>query len=72
MEQHKILVTAAAGKTGVHTVRNLLDSGHAVRALVRKEDDRSEALRQAGAEIMTGDLLSHDDAIRATDGMDAA
>ncbi|GJH16737.1 NmrA family NAD(P)-binding protein [Caballeronia novacaledonica] len=72
MKQHRILVTAAAGKTGVHTVRNLLDSGHAVRALVRKEDDRSEALRRAGAEIMTGDLLSHDDAIRATDGMDAA
>jgi NAD(P)H dehydrogenase (quinone) len=72
MSQRKILVTAAAGKTGVHTVQNLLDGGHGVRAFVRKEDDRSEALRQAGAEIMTGDLLSHDDAIRATDGVDAA
>ncbi|SPB15315.1 NmrA family protein [Caballeronia novacaledonica] len=72
MEQRKILVTAAAGKTGVHTVKDLIDGGHAVRALVRKEDERSEALRNAGAEIMTGDLLSHDDAIRATEGMDAA
>lgn len=72
MEQGKILVTAAAGKTGVHTVRNLLESGHAVRALVRREDARSEALRRVGAEIMVGDLLSHDDAIAATDGVSAA
>jgi NAD(P)H dehydrogenase (quinone) len=72
MEQRKILVTAAAGKTGVHVVQDLLDRGHSVRALVRKEDERSEALRRAGAEIMTGDLLSHDDAIRATTDMDAA
>ncbi|GAB5094572.1 NmrA family NAD(P)-binding protein [Caballeronia sp. HLA56] len=72
MGQQRILVTAAAGKTGVHTVQNLLDSGHAVRALVRTVDARSEALRQAGAEVVVGDLLSHDDAIRATDGVSAA
>ncbi|SAL00344.1 NmrA family protein [Caballeronia calidae] len=72
MKQRKILVTAAAGKTGVHVVRNLVDSGHAVRALVRQEDDRSDALRRAGAEVVTGDLLSHDDAVRAAEGTDAA
>jgi uncharacterized protein YbjT (DUF2867 family) len=72
MEQRKILVTAATGKTGVHTVQNLLDSGHSVRALVRSIDERSEALRKAGAEIVVGDLLSHDDAIRATEGVSAA
>lgn len=72
MEQRKILVTAAAGKTGVHTVQNLLASGHSVRALVRGEDERSESLRKSGAEIVVGDLLSHDDAIRATQGVSAA
>jgi uncharacterized protein YbjT (DUF2867 family) len=72
MKQLKLLVTAATGKTGVHTVRHLLDAGHLVRALVRQEDERSEALRQAGAEIVVGDLLEHDDAIRATAGMDGA
>ena len=52
----KILVTGATGATGKQTVRLLRERGHAVRALVRREDDRSEALRQQGAEIMLGDL----------------
>jgi uncharacterized protein YbjT (DUF2867 family) len=72
MEQSKYLVTAAAGKTGVFTVDYLLRAGHAVRALVRRDDDRAEALRKAGAEVMVGDLLNHDDAIRATQGMTGA
>jgi NAD(P)H dehydrogenase (quinone) len=72
MKQPKYLVTAAAGKTGVHTVNHLLKNGHAVRALVHREDERSAALRKAGAEIMVGDLLEHDDAIRATAGVSAA
>jgi uncharacterized protein YbjT (DUF2867 family) len=44
----------------------------AVRALVHKEDDRAEALRLAGAEVVVGDLFEHDDAIRATAGTTAA
>jgi NAD(P)H dehydrogenase (quinone) len=72
MEQRKYLVTAAAGKTGVYTVNYLLDTGHAVRALVRRDDERAEALRKAGAEVVVGDLLNHDDAIRATQGMTGA
>lgn len=72
MEQRKYLVTAAAGKTGVYTVNYLLEAGHAVRALVRRDDERAEALRKAGAEVMVGDLLNHDDAIRATQGMTGA
>ncbi|EDT41841.1 NmrA family NAD(P)-binding protein [Burkholderia ambifaria] len=72
MEKGKYLVTAAAGKTGVFTVNNLLRAGHTVRAFVRRDDDRAEALRRAGAEVMVGDLLDHDDAIRATQGMTGA
>lgn len=72
MEQGKYLITAATGKTGRHAIQHLLDAGHAVRALVHREDDRSEALRKAGAEILVGDLLNHDDVIRATEGMTGA
>jgi NAD(P)H dehydrogenase (quinone) len=70
--QRKYLVTAATGKTGVYTVRHLLDAGHAVRAFVHSEDSRSEALRQMGAEIFVGDLLEHDDIIRAMQGITGA
>jgi uncharacterized protein YbjT (DUF2867 family) len=72
MQQRKLLVTAAAGKTGVQTVRHLIDTGHAVRALVHRDDERSAALRQIGAEVIVGDLLDHDDAIRATEGVSGA
>ncbi|WP_413711784.1 NmrA family NAD(P)-binding protein [Rhizobium sp. Rhizsp82] len=69
---HKILVTGATGETGKYTVAELLSKGRAVRALVRKEDERTEKLRQSGAEIIVGDMLEHDDIIAATDGVDAA
>jgi NAD(P)H dehydrogenase (quinone) len=59
-------------KTGLYTVRHLLDQGHAVRALVHKEDERAEALRGTRAEVVAGDLLQHDDAIRAAAGTSAA
>lgn len=72
MQQRKYLITGATGKTGVHIVNNLLEAGHAVRAMVRKEDARSAALRAAGAEVVVGDLLNHDDLIRATSGVTGA
>jgi uncharacterized protein YbjT (DUF2867 family) len=72
MEQRKYLITGATGKTGVHTIRFLLKEGHAVRAFVHKEDERSAALRKKGAEIFVGDLLEHDDVIRAMEGVAGA
>ena len=72
MSAEKFLVTGATGETGRYTVQRLLEKGHAVRALVHKEDQRSEALRGTGAEVVVGDLLEHDDAIRATAGTSAA
>ncbi|WP_321951971.1 NAD(P)H-binding protein [Paraburkholderia bannensis] len=72
MQQRKYLITGATGKTGVHTVNNLLEAGHAVRAMVRTEDTRSAALRAAGAEVVVGDLLDHDDLLRATEGVTGA
>ena len=72
MSAEEILVTAATGETGRYTVQRLVVKGHAVRALVRREDERSDALRSAGAKVVVGDLLEHDDAIRATAGTTAA
>ena len=72
MSKQTILVTGATGETGRYTVRHLLDHGHTVRALVHKDDDRAEALRRTGAQVVVGDLLEHDDTIRATAGASAA
>jgi uncharacterized protein YbjT (DUF2867 family) len=54
-----ILVTGAAGAVGSigrNLTEMLLAKRHKVRALVRREDERAEALRQLGAEVMQGDL----------------
>ncbi len=54
-----ILVTGAAGDLGAigrNLTAMLLTKGHKVRALVRREDERAEALRQLGAEVVQGDL----------------
>ena len=54
-----ILVTGAAGAVGGigRTLTELLVArGHRVRAMVRREDKRSEVLRQLGAEVVQGDL----------------
>ncbi len=72
MTQRKYLVTAATGKTGVHTINELLKGGHAVRAMVHSLDERSEELRKAGAAIVVGDLLEHDDVQRALEGITGA
>ena len=72
MSAETFLVTGATAETGRYTIRCLLEQGHAVRALVHREDERSEALRVTGAEVVVGDLLKHDDAIRATADTSAA
>jgi uncharacterized protein YbjT (DUF2867 family) len=54
-----ILVTGAAGAVGSigrNVTEMLLARGHKVRALVRREDERAEALRQLGADVTQGDL----------------
>lgn len=57
MTKPLILVTGAAGNTGGAVVNELLAKGWPVRALVRREDARSEALARKGAEIAVADLL---------------
>src|SRR6476659_6720685 len=66
-----ILVTGAAGRVGAvgRTVTELLlKEGKAVRAMVRIEDERAQALRAMGAEVVVGDLLDLDSMHRAIAG----
>src|SRR4051812_22559918 len=71
MSQSPILVTGAAGRiggVGGEVVDILRSKGLPVRALVRTDDDRAEALRATGAEIVVGDLTRAEDVARALDG----
>jgi uncharacterized protein YbjT (DUF2867 family) len=68
-----ILVTGAAGRVGAvgRTITELLlKQGKAVRAMVRSEDERAQALRELGAEVVIGDLLDLDSMHRAIAGCD--
>jgi uncharacterized protein YbjT (DUF2867 family) len=70
-DNRPILVTGAAGKIGAvgrAITGLLLERGLPVRAMVRREDDRSAALRAAGAEVVLGDLLEPADVLRVVSG----
>lgn len=57
MNRPTILVTGATGKTGGAVARQLLQKAWPVRALVHREDERSDALRRMGAEIVVADMF---------------
>ena len=66
-----ILVTGAAGRVGAvgRTVTELLlKQGKVVRAMVRTEDERAQALRALGAEVVVGNLLDLDSMHRVIAG----
>ena len=66
-----ILVTGAAGAVGGigrNLTEFLLAKGHKVRALVRRQDTRAEALRQHGAEVVQGDQTDLASMHRAVEG----
>lgn len=71
-ENPKILVTSAAGNTGIPTTLRLLEKGFPVRAFVHREDHRSKQLKDAGAEIFVGNQFSLSDMRRAMDGIQRA
>jgi len=71
MLANPILVTGAAGRVGAigRTVTELLlKQGETVRAMVRSEDERAQALRAMGAEVVAGDLLDLNSMHRAIAG----
>jgi nucleoside-diphosphate-sugar epimerase len=70
----RVLVTGATGLLGSHTVRALLDSGHAVKAFVRSPEkaQRVFAGRKGPFEITKGDIgdaASVESALRGCDGV---
>jgi uncharacterized protein YbjT (DUF2867 family) len=68
----KYLVTGAGGGVGGVgrlVVDDLLASGHAVRAMVHRDDARAEALREIGAQVVVGDLTNPVDVAAALDGV---
>ncbi|MFB7460423.1 NAD(P)H-binding protein [Streptomyces sp. NPDC056188] len=66
-----ILVTGAAGSVGAvgrSVVEGLRRRGLPVRAMVRRDDERAEALRATGAEVVVGDLTRAGDIADALAG----
>lgn len=72
MAGQKFLVTGSTGETGRPAVGKLLALGHQVRAMAHKEDERSQALRDLGAEVVFGDMMDAADMIAAAQGMTGA
>ncbi len=70
-EDNPILVTGAAGgigSVGRLVVQILREKGRSVRALVHRLDERSDALREMGAEVVVADLTDGADVVRALHG----
>lgn len=66
-----ILVTGAAGDIGAigrNLTAMLIAKGHRVRALVRREDERAQHLRDLGAQVVQGDLTDLSAMHRAIEG----
>lgn len=63
-----ILVAGAAGVVGGAILERLLAHNLPVRALVRREDERAQALRARGAEVVVADLTRGSDVVRALAG----
>lgn len=72
MIKPKVLVTSAAGHTGMNVVLYLLEQGFPVRAFVRRIDFRSKLLEKAGAEIFVGNLFDFEHLRNAMIGVQRA
>ena len=71
MIKPRIIVTGATGRTGSVVASELLKAGYPVRAMVRREDDRSALLKAQGAEIAVADMSDVEriaDALRDAQG----
>ncbi|MDX3458919.1 NAD(P)H-binding protein [Streptomyces sp. ME02-8801-2C] len=71
-ERNPILITGAGGHVGGVSrvmIDMLLEQGHPVRAFVRRDDERAQSLREAGAEVFVGDLFKLADVAAALKGV---
>ena len=69
---NKVLVTGGTGNTGGHAIQRLLELNIPVRALVRRVDERSDALKAMGVEIVEGNLSDLDSVSAAMKGIKSA
>lgn len=65
----RMLVLGATGFIGKELLRQLIEQGHSVRALVRSAASLPETLR-GRMEVARGDLGNRDDVMRAMEGVD--
>src|ERR1700758_4479435 len=72
MSKAEILVSGATGRTGGTAIDELLKMGKRVRAYVRSDDERAEALRRRGVDIAVGDFTDIDDIRAAMEGIRSA
>jgi nucleoside-diphosphate-sugar epimerase len=63
----RALVTGATGMLGSYLVQRLIDGGYGVRALARNPE-RAQWLRDAGADVVQGELADARALIAAADG----
>ena len=68
----RVLITGATGDTGRMAVKESLKRGLTVRAMVYRNDDRSAALQERGAEIFVGDFHRIDEVRQAMESVEAA
>ena len=68
----KILVTSAAGKTGLAAAKALLELGCSVRAFIHRKTDKALALEKLGAELFVGDMNDIRDLRESMIGVDRA
>lgn len=66
----KVFLTGATGVIGLPTVARLIEAGHDVRAVARR-DEAAQQLKAAGAEPVAVDLFDADAITDATAGVDA-
>ncbi|WP_426440613.1 NmrA family NAD(P)-binding protein [Bradyrhizobium genosp. P] len=66
------LITGSTGTTGSVAVEQLRKDGKRVRAMIHKEDKRSAALRDLGAETVVGNFLDLDEVKAAMEGIAGA
>jgi NAD(P)H dehydrogenase (quinone) len=72
MQQPKILVTGATGRTGRAVVDELLAKGVPVRAMVHAEDARSAAFERKGVETVVADMFDAEQLLAAMRGTQRA
>lgn len=66
------LITGSTGDTGGAAARQLRARGAKVRALAHSDDERTQTLRELGAEVVLGDFLDFNSIRSAAKGMQRA